>query len=360
MRYSSLPCVALALAMLAGCAPAPVAPPLDDKILMPLQARLPKDRRELMATAGADAWNLQQIHATGYHVLGGPGTRTVVAVLDTGADPAQPQLGGHTYPVEDVVGRDVYNSNGHYADFTGVDGNGHGTHVAGIITAVAAGFNVRILPVKVIPNSGVGDDKLLSDGIDRALAWHDPQDNHVRVRVMNLSISSPRPSPRLQAAIQRAVDAGVLVVCASGNEGAAVDFPATLPDVLTVGATTQEDTVADYSCFGPAVDVVAPGGSDEAPIYSTWPTYLTSDDLDSAVDTPHARAGLIGTSMATPHVSAMAGVIWCQHPGLDTRQVRSLLLAMADDLGAPGPDNHYGYGRLNFQRIMGATEHDAH
>jgi subtilisin family serine protease len=349
--------------VMSGCASPSGTARLETTIMMPLAGHAPADRRQLLGSGdpARNDWNLRQIQQqNGFRVLAGPGARTVVAVLDTGADPRQPVLSGHLYPVEDIVGQDEYKANGQDVDFTGIDGNGHGTHVSGIVTSVASAFNVRVLPVKVIPNTGVGDDRMLAEGIERALAWHDPADPSIRVRVMNLSVSSPRVSTRLTTAIRHATDAGIIVVGASGNEGKGVDFPASMPEVLTVGATTAADEVADYSCFGPAVDLTAPGGSDDLPIYSTWPTYLTSDDIDSGVTSPHMRAGLIGTSMAAPHVAAMAAICWCMHPNLSARQVRTTLLAMSDDLGAPGPDNHYGYGRLNYARIMGATTDDLH
>jgi subtilisin len=282
-----------------------------------------------------------------------------VAVLDTGVDEAQPKLAGHIYPMQDAVGRDVYDQNGVTEDYSNRDGNGHGTHVTGLVAAVAAGFNVQVLPIKVIPNSGVGDDKLLADGIEKALAWRDPDDPSVRVRVMNLSVSSPRKSDRLEAVIRRATDAGILVVAAAGNEGKAVDFPATMPEVMAVGATTVVDEIAGYSCFGSAVDIAAPGGSDDMPIYSTWPTYLTSSDHDGGLERVHLRAGLVGTSMAAPHVAGMAGVAFSVHPYMTNRQIRSLLLGMADDHGTPGPDPFYGFGRLDFARVLGGTSHDA-
>ncbi|MDB5096713.1 MAG: peptidase and in, kexin, sedolisin [Cyanobacteria bacterium RYN_339] len=354
-------CIALA-ALLAGCATGPAAPIEAPALRMPIQAHVTTDPRALLADGEPTRydWNLRQIQIGGYRVQSEPGVRTVVAIMDTGVDNNQPKLAGRAYGMLDVVGHDVYQQNGHDVDFTGKDGNGHGTHVAGLVAEVAAGFNVEVLPIKVIPNSGVGDDKLLADGIEKAMAWRDPADPSVRVRVMNLSVSSPRKSDRLEAIIKRATDAGILVVAASGNEGKGVDFPATMPEVLAVGATTVVDEIAGYSCYGSAVDMAAPGGSDDMPIYSTWPTYLTSSDYDAGLERVHTRAGLVGTSMAAPHVAGMAAVAWALHPSMTQRQIRSLLLAMADDHGTPGPDTFYGFGRLNFARVLGGTTHDAH
>jgi subtilisin family serine protease len=322
---------------------------------MGIQARM------VLSTDGADdGWNLSQIHRSGLHVQAVGSRPVVVAVLDTGVDPAQPALAGRIYPVMDVVGHDAYQFGDKLINYGGIDGNGHGTHVAGIVSTVSAGADVRVLPIKVIPNSGVGDDHLLSTGIEQALAWHDASDPSIRVRIMNLSVSSPQISERLKRVIHQATEQGVLVVGASGNGGKAVEFPALMPEVLSVGATTPDEQVAEYSSFGDAVDIAAPGGSDLVPVYSTWPSYLTSSDLGSGVTNAHLTAGLVGTSMAAPHVSGTAAVLWSLHPNLSAQQVRSALLAMADDHGAVGPDPYFGFGLLNFQRAYSGDRHDAH
>jgi subtilisin family serine protease len=345
--------LAAALILLSGCA-TPGAPSLERPVPMAVQARM------VQAVLDETPWNLTQIHRTGFRLQASSGRPVVVAVLDTGIDPRQPELAGHTYAPLDVVGRDIFRHDGKAIDYTGLDGNGHGTHVAGIVSQVAAGSDVRVLPIKVIPNSGVGDDHLLTSGIEAALAWRDPADPNVRVRVMNLSVSSPQISERLKRAIRQAIEQGVLVVGASGNGGRAVEFPALMPEVLSVGATIPSGEVAEYSSFGDAVDIAAPGGDDFAPVYSTWPSYLTSSDLESGVSQAHVTAGLVGTSMAAPHVSGTAAVVWSRHPNLSAVQVRSAMLAMADDQGATGPDPYFGYGLLNFQRAYRGDRHDAH
>lgn len=351
MRPSSAVAIASAL-LLTGCAgPSPTGVALGPaSIRMPVQARAVLD-----VDAPETPWNIEQVEA---HARGG-GAPVVVAVLDTGADVEHPALAGRIYPVLDVVGEDLYSTQGARIDYTGRDGNGHGTHVSGVVLAVAGEAPVRVLPVKVIPHTGVGDDRLLAAGIERALAWRDADDPSIRVRVLNLSVSSPEVSERLVRVIRKATEAGVLVVGASGNEGKQVEFPATMDEVLTVGATTSSGTYASYSCYGAAVDLAAPGGSEQVPVYSTWPTYLTASDRDAGQIRPHPSAGLVGTSMAAPHVSGAAAAIWGQRTRMSAAQVRARLLALADDLGTPGPDVRYGFGRLNVARAMELDGHDA-
>ncbi len=335
---------------LTGCA-GPINVPIEaPAIRMPVQAHA------LVADDEAEtSWNLAQVGGQG----GVGGAPVVVAVMDTGADVTHPELAGRIYPVLDVVGTDTHHGADGDTDFTGRDGNGHGTHVAGVVLAVAGEAPVRVLPVKVIPNNGVGDDRLLATGIERALAWRDADDPSIRVRVLNLSVSSPEVSERLVKVIRKATEAGLLVVGASGNEGKQVEFPATMAEVLTVGATTAAGNWASYSCFGDDVDLAAPGGSEQMPVYSAWPSYLTSSDLDSGRRRPHLTAGLVGTSMAAPHASGAAAAVWGQRPRLAAGQVRARLLAMADDLGASGPDTRYGFGRLNVARALEVDSHDA-
>lgn len=354
----------LAVIWLGGCS---VVPPSSARATAPIQmpiqafrvARLDGEERPV-TSAGDLSWNLAQIGHPGRFGRSLGLRPIVVAVLDTGVDLTHPQLAGRLYPVLDLVGSDLCHEGEAVTDFRGRDGNGHGTHVAGIVCQVAAGAQVRILPIKVIPNGGVGDDQRLSDGIERALRWSDAGDPTLRVRILNLSVSSPQVSERLRRAIRKASDQGLLIVAASGNEGKSVDFPASMPEVLTVGATTHNGLVAPYSCFGDSVDLVAPGGSETGPIVSSWPTYLTSSDLAGGLTKTHSTAGLVGTSMAAPHVSAMAAVLWSLHPQLEAAQVRAGLLALADDLGRLGPDPYYGFGRLNTLRAMGGDRHDAH
>lgn len=361
MKAKSLLTTSLILAALTGCAGTGTQPALEAApVAMPLQAHMVQTRQVLAEGAGSEAtWNLAQVGKDRIELRGMSRARVVVAVMDTGADPGHPALSPRMYPPIDVVGTDLYRDASRAVNYTGLDGNGHGTHVAGLVAAVSAGADVKVLPIKVIPNSGVGDDKLLSDGIDRALAWRDPADPSIRVRVLNLSVSSPRTSERLKAAIRRATDSGVLVIGASGNEGRGVEFPSTMDEVLSVGATTAADTIAGYSGFGESLDLAAPGGSDEMPVYSTWPSYMTATDYSEGIGAPHSVAGLVGTSMAAPHVSGTAAVIWSLHPSASALQIRQTLLAMADDRGAVGPDVHFGFGRLNFQRAFTGDRHDA-
>jgi serine protease len=158
-------------------------------------------------------------------------------------------------------------------------------------------------------------------------------------------------------------------VAASGNEGLSkVAYPARDPEVISVGATTFDGCLADYSNAGRGLDIVAPGGGQDAA--------FTGNTLDRANCDPtgadhhivqetlwgnvsHFRlVGFEGTSFATPHVTAAAALLIAtkrlgSHP--TPAQIKARLKATARDLGAAGPDSHYGAGLLD---VAGALAPD--
>lgn len=308
------------------------------------------------------SWNLERIGVAPAAIprLAGP-SQVVAAVVDTGVDPEQPQLKDRLLPLIDLVGDDVYDHGGYSINFKGKDGNGHGTHVSGIVEGcIGANNPIALLPIKAIGNSGVGDDGTIADGIRRAVDWRDPADPLRRVRVINLSIGGTTSSSVLESALSYAVAHDVLVVVAAGNRDRDVDYPAALPTALAVSATTLHDGLASYSNRGTAVGVSAPGGDSDASILSTWPSYLTSNDLGKGITTPHDHGSMVGTSMAAPHVTGAAALLFAEDPSLTAAQVRDRLETWSIDLGPVGPDGYFGVGRLQVDEALAKGEHDAH
>ncbi|HMQ32593.1 MAG TPA: S8 family peptidase [Chloroflexaceae bacterium] len=284
-------------------------------------ARTPNDeiyaQQWALAAIGApDAWEI---------TTGGP---VVVAVIDTGVDAGHPDLGGKVLPGFNV--------------FTGGadagDDNGHGTAVAGLIAANSdngagvAGlcWGCQILPVKALTGRGVGDDA----GVAAAIGWAADQG----ARVINLSLGGSDQSQTLRDAVQYALDRGVVIVAASGNErdrGNAVSYPAAYPEVIAVGATAPGDALTGFSNTGDHLDLVAPGVG----LWTTLP--------GGGYGPPN------GTSFASPYVAATAALVLSLRADLGWYDVGCILQATADDRGAPGKDPEYGYGRLN---VRGAVE----
>ena len=199
------------------------------------------------------------------------------------------------------------------------DGNGHGTHVAGIIAAVANGRGVvgvapraRIMTVRVMDAQGRGTTGAVADGIRYAAANG--------ARIINLSLKSDAPDPRIDEAIAAAQAANALVVVAAGNEGVDLDrqpsYPASIPspNLLAVAATTPSDGrgIADFSNYGAlTVQVAAPGEQ----------ILSTSHDGGYVVES--------GTSMAAPMTSGVAALMAGANPKLGGVQLRSLLMQSA-------------------------------
>ncbi len=277
-------------------------------------------------------WNLDRIRAyQAWDVSTGGNVR--IAIVDTGISPTHPDLAGK------VVWGIRYYGDG-WSDSNWQDDNGHGTHVAGIASAVTnngqgvAGvtWGASLLAIKVLDSAGSGSYYDVARGI---LAAADQG-----ARVINLSLGSQASSSGLADAVKYAQDRGALVVAASGNYGNDVPvYPAACADVVAVGATNESDQWASYSSYGPHLWVAAPGGDGSGGVLSTY--WASGSDV---------YAWLTGTSMAAPHVSGLAALLWSINSDMSALSLRSILSGTADDLGAPGWDPCYGWGRINAER----------
>jgi len=277
------------------------------------------------------------------------GRGVIVGVIDSGCDPQHPDLAANLLPLIDEVvamgGSDVLDE----VNYDQRDSHGHGTHVCGIVGAIANnGIGVsggapetRILPIKVTPSSGDTDDATIAKGIIDAVDRG--------CRVLNLSIGGPEPSPMLLEALNYAFERNVVVVIAAGNDGRGVNYPAAYAGVVSVGAIASDNRVTGYSSRGENLVLVAPGGAASGGgtqgIFSTLPTYPCY--LSRYDRKPNDYGSLAGTSMAAPVVSAAAALLLSLEPGLTTAQVRTRLAAAAEDSGTLGFDAMYGYGILN-------------
>lgn len=211
----------------------------------------------------------------------------LIAVVDTGVDLDHPDLASK---VRTDIDYDYVNN-----DSTAQDDNGHGTHVAGIAAAATnnstgiAGMcpNCQILPVKVLNAAGSGSYSAIASGI----RWAADKG----AKVINLSLGGTASDSTMSSAVTYADGKGSLVIAAAGNNGNSVAFyPAAYTAAVAVAATDSSDYRASFSNYGSYVDVAAPGVS----IYSTyWNNTYKS---------------LNGTSMAAPHVSGLAGLLFSQ------------------------------------------------
>jgi thermitase len=246
----------------------------------------------------------------------GSGVR--IAIVDSGTD---------------VKHGDLNRNIGRQRDFINDDGTvedpfKHGTHVAGIAAAdtdngigVAGGCpKCKLLIAKVLDEGGSGYSADVAEGI----TWG--ADNGAKV--INLSLSNGAKDNPVKDAIDYATRRGAIVVAAAGNTRKSRPmYPAAYSNVMAVAATDRHDQPASFSNFGDWVDIAAPGRS----ILSTIPggRYAYKN----------------GTSMATPHVSALAGLLASQE--LDRAGIKKRIFNSAVDLGPAGRDPYYGHGRID-------------
>jgi subtilisin family serine protease len=249
--------------------------------------------------------------------------------------------------VDDVGGWDFINSDAHPND-----DNGHGTHVSGTIAqttnngfgVAGVAFETAIMPVKVLNAAGTGSLDMLAEGIRYAV------DNGADV--ISLSLGGPG-SAALESAVAYAYNNGVVVVAASGNENAAVGYPAAYDDyVIAVGATQYDEARAPYSNYGSSLDIVAPGGN--ILLDQNFDEFADGVLQNTFGDTPVDWAYWFyqGTSMATPHVSGVAALLLARDVTLTPDEIRDVLQSTADDLGVAGRDNTFGYGLVNAEAAL--------
>jgi serine protease len=196
----------------------------------------------------------------------------------------------------------------------------------------------------------VGSFFNVAEGVDYAVNF--TQGGTRPVKVINLSLGGDTESTTLRNAIDRAVAAGVVVVAAAGNDGrGTVGFPASLANVIAVGAVDGRKQRAPYSNWGSALDVVAPGGDlDRDDDKDGYPDGV----LQQTFSPTAAKLGrydqfayyfVEGTSQATPHVAAVAALLVRQ--GItDPAAVKKAIEATAEDIGTPGRDDQFGYGLI--------------
>lgn len=215
------------------------------------------------------------------------------------------------------------------------DDGGHGTQVSGIIAAehndlgiAGVSRGAKIMPLKIVDSSGVYTSADLCNALRYAA------DNGARVANMSLRGQS---SSAVQDAINYACGKGVVPFAAAGNDGnSTIWYPAGYQNVIGVGATTNRDGKASFSNHNSSVDVSAPGRN----IYTT-------DRFGGFTVTS-------GTSYAAPHAAGLASLILSAKPSYTPSQVERAIEKYADDLGAHGRDDYFGYGRINaYQTIKG-------
>lgn len=281
--------------------------------LVPNDPYFKERQKNLQAVGAPAAWR----HTTGSRAV-------TVAVLDTGVMHAHQDLAGRL-----LEGYDFINNTNRPGD-----GHGHGTAVAGVIGAATnnekgiAGITWQgpVLPVKVLGRDASGHYSVIARGIIYAADQG--------ARVINLSLGGPHNSSTLKKAVDHALQRKAVVVAAAGNSNGPVLYPAAYPHVIAVAAVDEYDRRASYSNFGPEVSVAAPGNN-------IWSTTAGGDYRTHS-----------GTSFAAPMVAGLAGLILSLQPELGPDEVRRIIERSAVDLGEPGWDKYYGWGRIDMAATL--------
>jgi hypothetical protein len=295
------------------------------------------DRADQHALAQDIPWGITRVGAdpTSRTLSGaGDGAGVDVAVIDTGiyrspSGDIHPDLAAAFRGGYDFVNNDA----GPW------DGNGHGTHVAGTIAAGDNGFGVvgvapgvNLYALKALDDAGTGTYADFVEAIDWAIAN--------RMRIVNYSAGGTTRSLTMEAACNRARDAGILVVVAAGNSAlkstyvpGTLLYPAAFDSVIAVGSVGPGGQRSGFSQYGGALDLVGPGEA----IESTW------TDGGYALES--------GTSMATPHVAGVAALF--RGRGVTDRALlEAFLKSSAVDLGAKGWDPYYGSGLVDADAVL--------
>lgn len=210
------------------------------------------------------------------------------------------------------------------------DENSHGTHVAGTIVDCTPELNVKILPVRCLDATGHGTSFAVGMGIYYA-ADHGAD-------VINLSLGGAEESAYIESSIRYAIGKDSTVVAAAGNnnDDTAKYCPACMEECIVVAALDSRLSRMPESNYGQSVDVIAPG----VDIKSCVPKYAFGC-VSGKVD---GEAEKTGTSMAAPHISAIAAMMKLEDPSRTPQQIEKLIQDSAEDLGEMGWDQWFGYG----------------
>lgn len=269
-------------------------------------------------------YGIEKIGADYTHSQSMLGDDVKVAVFDTGISQHE--------DLTIIDGISFVESENHYNDL-----NGHGTHVAGIISAkdnnigiLGVAPNVKLYAVKVLDSSGIGNYSNIIEGIYWAI------DNDIDI--INMSLGGTEYSQALEEAIQLAVDADILIVAAAGNRGPSNDtitYPAKYTKVIAVGAIDENYKLASFTSRGAELDVVAPG-------VNILSLYKNND-----------YSYMSGTSMSAPYVTAAIAVLKGTNENITNNALVNLLYDNATYLGNP---ENYGAGVLNIAKSAGIID----
>jgi len=293
----------------------------------------------------------------------------IIAVIDTGVDTKHADLIDNLVP-----GYDFYDNDAQPDPATGDMSNAHGTACAGLVAAkgnngvgvTGVTWNCKIMPIRTI-SFRVDGTQVETTEADTATAFRWAARNGADVLTYSWGQASPLPA--VQSAIVDVTNLGgmgrhgkgCIVLACSDNDNGPVRYPAKYPEVIAVGATDHDDQRCRYSNYGPELDVVAPS----APGYTAqdwWSTHgrgwVWTTDISGVAGYNTLAPGIVdytafaGTSAATPIAAGVVALILSVEPNLTGEEIRHFLERSAKDLGDPGRDDYYGWGRVDARAAL--------
>lgn len=265
------------------------------------------------------------------------GEGVTIALIDTGADADHQALDGKIVTFQDFVNHQI----------EPYDDNGHGTHCASLISGslgIGVAPGAKLVVIKVMDRDGAC---YLSDAL-RALDWCLENKDRYGIKIISFSVGGEGPSEGgslLDEACDKMVEEGLIMCVAAGNSGPApssIVMPGDAEKVITVGAVDRCGLIFDQSSRGPT------STGEIKPDLVT----LGVDVVSALAGSKNGQSSVSGTSMAVPQVSGASAILLEADPDLEPADIKRLLLKTADDLGADGKDNLYGFGALNLTRAL--------
>ena len=276
-----------------------------------------------------------------YHGYTGKGVN--VALIDTGADEDHEALSGKILAFKDFVNNQT----------KAYDDNGHGTHCASLIggyEGMGVAPDTGLVVIKVMDRDGAC---YTSDAL-KALEWCLENKDLYKIRIISFSVGGESPSggsSLLDEACNRMVQEGLVMCVAAGNSGpgeASIVVPGEAENVITVGAVDESGAIFDLSSRGPTAS------GEIKPDLVT----MGVDIVSALAGSKNDQSSVSGTSMAVPLVSGGAAILLEAEGSLSPPDVKRILLKTADDLGASGQDNTFGYGALNLTASLHSLNKD--
>ncbi|SDT39306.1 S8 family serine peptidase [Jiangella sp. DSM 45060] len=291
--------------------------------------------------------SVPQIGADEARAAGLDGAGVTVAVLDTGIDPTHPDVAGQIVASRSFIPEQEV-----------ADGHGHGTHVASTVAGTGAASEGRY--TGVAPGADLVVGKVLSDAgssvgssVIAGMEWAAVEQD---ADIVSMSLGggpTDGTDPLSQAVNTLSEQTGALFVIAAGNNGRdfTVASPGAADAALTVGAVDKQDALASFSSRGPRRGDYAIKPEITAPGVSIGAARAAGTSMNGAVHIDDHYTRVSGTSMATPHVAGAAAILAQQHPDWTGPQLKSALVASAEDGGYTVYEQ--GAGRLDVARAVG-------